>query len=136
MNPNNAERPAPLVVHPAGVPVGKRLPSTLGAKRDVSQPAHETCAPQRAASQSSPVIKAGNACAQDRGVEVILANHGCSRSAPAPHTPDAVSPADEVHCNRWELFALLSFIVLSYAGLFFCTYVILAKCRGTWPFQH
>ena len=128
MNSNyDAERSAP------SVPVRNRLPSALGTKRDVSQPAHETCALPRAASRSSPVIKAANACTQDRGVEVIMANHGCSRSAPALDTSDAASSADEVRCNKWELFAILSFVVLSYAGLIFCFYVIMAKCRGTWP---
>ena len=120
MNPNdNAERSATSVARASGVRVTKRLASPLIAKRDVSQPAHETCALPRAASQSFPVNKAANACAPDRGVEVIMANH---------------APADEVQCNKWELFALLSFIVLSFAGLFFCFYVISAKCRGTWPF--
>lgn len=134
MNSNHgAENPVEPVAHASGVRVRKRLASALMAKRDISQPAHETCALPRAASQSSPVIKAANACAQNRGVEVIMANHGCSRSAPALNTSEAASPADEVRCNQWELFALLSFVVLSYAGLFFCSYVIWAKCRVTWP---
>ena len=100
---------------------------------DISQPAHQTCALPRAAAQSSPVIKAAKACARHRGVEGILANHGCSRSALALDTSDAASSADEVPCNKWELFALLSFVVFSFAALFFCFYVISAKCRGTWP---
>ena len=134
MNSNqNTEISANPEARPAGVPVRKRLASTLGAKRDDSQPVHETRALPRAASRSSPVIKPAHACAQNRGVEIIMANHGCSRSASALDTSDAASPADEVRCNKWELFGLLSFILFSFAGLFFCAYVILAKCRGTWP---
>ena len=72
--------------------------------------------------------------AHARGVEVILANHRCGNSEPALNTSDPASAVDEVRCNKWELFALVSFIVLSFAGLLFCFYVIAAKCRGTWPF--
>jgi NTE family protein len=57
------------------------------------------------------------------GVEVILENHR--------HLD---SPEDDVQCNPWELAALLVFIALSFVGLFFCGYVIVAKCSGTWPF--
>ena len=106
----------------------------LNHNAEVSTKPDEMCALPRAASRSSPVIKPANACAQNRGVEVIMANHGCSRSGPALDTSDAASPADEVRRNKWELFALMSFIVLSFGGLFFCFYVIMAKCRGTWPF--
>ena len=134
MNSNyNAENPAEPLAHASGVQLSKRLASTLTAKGDFSQPAHETCALPGAASQSSPSEQAATAYEQDRGIEVILANHGCGRSAPALETPDATSSADEVRCNEWELFTLLSFVVLSFAGLFFCAYVILNKCRGTWP---
>jgi|KBSSwiStaDraftv2_1062776.scaffolds.fasta_scaffold706123_1 hypothetical protein len=134
MNSNqNAEISANPEARPAGVPVRKRLASTLGAKRDVSQPVHETRALPRAASRSSPVIKPAHACAQNRGVEIIMANHGCGRSAPPLEARDATSSADEVRCNEWELFTIWSFVVIGFAGLFFCAYVILAKCRGTWP---
>ena len=122
-----------LAAHELTVSEVHRLASNLTAKGGSSQPAHKTGALPRAVSESSPFIKAANACAPDRGVEVILANHGCSRSAPAPHTSDAASPVDEVRCNKWELFALLGFIVFSFAAMFFCFYVILAKCRVTWP---
>ena len=116
MNSNqNAEISTNPEARPAGVPVRKRLASTPGAKRDVSQPDHETRALARAASRSSPVIKSANASAWDRGVEAILANHECVRS------------------TKWELFAIVAFFVLSFAGLFFCAYVIWTKCRGTWP---
>ena len=135
MNSNyDTENPVEPVAHASSVRARKRPASALTAKRDVSQPAHETGALSRAATRNSSVIKAANVYAQDRGVEVIVANHGCSRSAPALDTPDAAPPADEVRCNEWESFALFCFIVLSFAGLFFCFYVILAKCRGTWPF--
>ena len=135
MNSNhNAENPAEPVARALGVQARKRLASALTAKRDVSQPAYETGALPRAASRSSSVIKAANACARDRGVEVIMANHGGSRSAPVLDTSDAASPADEVRSNKWELFTIWSSVVLSFAGLFFCFYVISAKCRGTWPF--
>jgi hypothetical protein len=121
-----------LTAHELTVSEVHRLASNLTAKGGSSQPAQKTGALPRAVSQSSPFIKAANACAPDRGVEAILANHGCSRSVPAPYTPDAASSADEVPCNKWEMFALLSF-VFSFAALFFCFYVVLAKCRGTWP---
>ena len=65
-----------------------------------------------------------------RGVDAILASH----RSESLREPDTATPSDEPRCNRWELFALLSFIVLSFAGLIFCFYVIAAKCRGTWPF--
>jgi hypothetical protein len=80
-----------------------------------------------------PFAEAERPKAMQRGVEAILANHR-SHSITSPAEPVSVSPADEVGCNKWELFMLLSFVVLSFAGLLFCGYVILAKCRGTWPF--
>ena len=99
---------------------------------EVSTEPTETCALPRAGSRSSPVIKAANVCAQNRGVEVILANHRCRGSATAP--PPTTPAEDEVQCNSWELAGLLGFVVLSFVGMFFCFYVISAKCRGTWSF--
>ena len=105
------------VAHASRGRVAKRIVSRPAWKRDVSQPVHETRALPRAASRGSPVIKAANACARDRGVEAILANH----------------EFDEVRSTKWELFAIGAYVVFNFAGLFFCFYVILAKCRGTWP---
>ena len=33
-----------------------------------------------------------------------------------------------------ELFAIWSYVVFSFAALFFALYVIWAKCQGNWPF--
>jgi hypothetical protein len=120
----NAFNPA---THELTVSKVHRPASNLTARGGSSPPAHDTGALPRAVSHNSPCIVAANACVPARGVEVILANHGCSRSAPAPHTSDAASSVDEVPCNKWELFALLGFIVFSFAEMLFCFYVIATK---------
>jgi len=45
---------------------------------------------------------------------------------------------DEGACDpqraRRENFAIWTLVVVSFAALLFCAYIILAKCRGTSPF--
>ena len=114
MNPNqNPETSVNPKARPAGVPVRNRLPSTPSAQRNVSQPPRETGALPRAVLHSASVKKPTNPCARHRGVEALLANH----------------KFEEVRTTDWELFAIWACVVLSFAGLFFCFYVIWAKCR-------
>ena len=101
---------------------GKRSPTAL-EHSNACESAAALCLPAQS--------KTG---ARARGVEVILANHRCGYSKPALNRSDPASAVDEVQCNKWELFALLAFVAVSFLGMFFCGYVIVAKCRGTWPF--
>jgi len=50
------------------------------------------------------------------------------------HQPLNDEGACEPQRARLEMFAILSFVVFSFAALLFCAYIILAKCRGTSPF--
>jgi hypothetical protein len=46
------------------------------------------------------------------------------------HQPLNDEGACEPQRARLEMFAILSFVVFSFAALLFCAYIILAKCRG------
>ena len=50
------------------------------------------------------------------------------------HQPLNDEGACEPQRARWGNFAIWSLVVVSFAALLFCAYIILAKCRGTSPF--
>ena len=54
------------------------------------------------------------------------------------HKPAHQPLNDESACEpqraRRENLAIWSFVIVSFAALLFCAYLILAKCRGTLPF--
>jgi hypothetical protein len=76
------------------------------------------------------LLKASNEGARQRGIEVIMENN---RSVPPPGKPATIS-LRKVPRASLEMFAIWSFVVFSFAALLFCSYIILAKCRGTSPF--
>jgi hypothetical protein len=41
-------------------------------------------------------------------------------------------PKNPRHLN-WEMVVIWSFVIFSFAALFFCFWAISAKCRGEWP---
>jgi hypothetical protein len=49
-------------------------------------------------------------------------------------TSDSAPLLNRSNHRNWELFVIWSFVVVSFAGFFFCLWVISAKCRGDWPF--
>jgi len=50
------------------------------------------------------------------------------------HQPLNDEGACEPQRARRENFAIWSFMIVSFAALLFCAYIILAKCRGILPF--
>jgi hypothetical protein len=42
-------------------------------------------------------------------------------------------PERSGHVN-WEMLAIWSFVVFSFAALLFCIFIMFAKCHSDWPF--
>jgi hypothetical protein len=62
---------------------------------------------------------------------LLLASKWHHKPAHQPRNDDG---AREPQRARRENFAIWSLVVVSFAALLFCAYIILAKCRGTSPF--
>ncbi len=48
--------------------------------------------------------------------------------------PDSEPAEDRPSDLNWETLAIWGYTVLIFAALFFCIYIILAKCNGDWTF--
>ena len=64
---------------------------------------------------------------------VLLEGHGprnvCRRF---PGRPPSAPSGTKARRENLELFAIWSYVALSFAALFFSLYVIWAKCQGNW----
>jgi hypothetical protein len=57
---------------------------------------------------------------------------GAERS-PVAHESENAPRYDESSHRNWEMLAIWSFVVFSFAAFLFCLWAISAKCRGDWP---
>lgn len=68
------------------------------------------------------------------GLLYALAWHNRPSRTQYPAKPESYLPASKADGEDWAMFAIWGCVVLSFASLFVCSYIIWVKCHSDWPY--